>query len=57
MTRDLWLLAASVAFAMGCTFFASSYHPESYTVVQPETGTITVTGEVATRSADPQRVR
>ena len=46
MTRDLWILAASVAFAMGCTFFAGTYHPESYTVAQPKT-TVTGTGYVA----------
>ena len=46
MTRDLWILAASVAFAIGCSFFAGTYHPESYSVVQPE-ATVTGTADVA----------
>ena len=46
MTKDLWILTASMAFAMACTFFAAAYHPESYSVAQPET-TVTATADVA----------
>jgi hypothetical protein len=31
--KDLWLLAASVVFAMSCTFLAGSWHIQSYSVV------------------------
>ena len=35
--KDLWLLAASVVFAMSCTFLAGSWHTQSYSVAQPQT--------------------
>ena len=47
MTRDLWLLAATAVFALSVTFFAGTYHPESYTVAQPQITVVGGTGEVA----------
>ena len=49
MTRDLWLLAATAVFALSVTFFAGTYHPESYTVAQPQTTIVGGAGEVASR--------
>jgi uncharacterized protein YggE len=48
MTRDLWLLAATAVFALSVTFFAGTYHPESYSVARPQI-TVVGTGEVASR--------
>ena len=49
MTRDLWLLAATAVFALSVTFFAGTYHPESYTVAQPQITVVGGTGDVAAR--------
>jgi hypothetical protein len=45
--KDLWLLAASVVFAMSCTFLAGSWHTQSYSVAQPQTTSGQVAGIVA----------
>jgi hypothetical protein len=50
MTRDLWLLAATAVFALSITSFAGTYHPQSYTVAQPQITVVGGTADVATRA-------